>query len=159
MKNLTTYLLLGVSLSMPLTVMAAPDLNDVTMDVINLDDSHADAVMKQIDLPSMAERGEQERDDHSRSTKVNGHNDLSVKEREMEGENKMSQERVNEMERENQMEQERNNEMERENQMEQERDNEMERENTTQQEQQLDRDTDHGVNDGDHSGMSSGGRR
>jgi len=141
MKKLTTCLLLGASLSLPLSVMAAPDLDDVTMDVINLDDSHADAVMKQIDLPSMAERGEQERDHHNRSTKVSERNDLSVKEREMENENKMSQERVNEMQRENQMERE--------------HENEMERENTIQQEQQIDRDTDHGVNDGDHN-MNAG---
>ncbi len=150
MKNLTTYLLLGASLSMPLSVMAAPDLDDVTMDVINLNDSHADAVMKQIDLPSMAARGEQERDDHSRSTKVNQHNDLSVKESEMENENKMSQDRANEMERENIMQQEQANEMEHENKMEQERNNEIERENTIQQDQQqqFDRDTKHGMSPG-----------
>ncbi len=148
MKNLTTYLLLGASLSMPFSVMAAPDLDDITMDVININDSHADAVMKQIDLPDVAEHAQQERDDHSRSTRVNKRNDLSVKEGEMERENQMSQERDNEMNHENEMEREHENEMERENQMEQERDNEMERENTMQQEQELDRDSDHGMNSG-----------
>lgn len=134
MKNITTYLLLGASLAMPLSAMAAPDLNDVTMDVINLNDSHADAVMKQIDLPDVAEHAGQERDNHNRGTNVNEHNGLSLDKSEMQHENEMSQERDNEMQRENEMERE--------------QENQIERENTVQQDQQLDRDSDHGMNSG-----------
>ncbi len=153
MKNLTTYLLLAASLSMPLSAMAASDLNDVTMDVININDSHANAVMRQIDLPNAAERGDQERDNHSRSTKVNKGNDISTKESEMEHANKMGQARASEVEHENSMRQEQANEIDHENQMEQERSTEMERENTVQQDQQqqFDRDSSHGVNVGSHN--------